>query len=67
MTMDELQPGQSAYITAVGGEGALRHHSSAIRSVSAVVCGQIVTTAPRTVYWYRPENIRQRLALVNSA
>ena len=26
MTMDELQPGQSAYITAVGGEGALRHH-----------------------------------------
>jgi len=24
--MDELQPGQSAYITAVGGEGALRHH-----------------------------------------
>ena len=26
MTMDELQPGQSAYITAVGGEVALRHH-----------------------------------------
>ena len=26
MTMDELQPGQSAYIMAVGGEGALRHH-----------------------------------------
>ena len=26
MTMDELQPRQSAYITAVGGEGALRHH-----------------------------------------
>ena len=26
MTMDELKPGQSAYISAVGGSGALRHH-----------------------------------------
>ena len=26
MTMDELQPGQSAIIRAVGGQGALRHH-----------------------------------------
>ena len=26
MTMDELKPGQSAFITAVGGDGALRHH-----------------------------------------
>ena len=26
MTMDELKPGQSAYISAVGGTGALRHH-----------------------------------------
>ena len=26
MTMDELTPGQSAYICAVGGSGALRHH-----------------------------------------
>ena len=26
MTMDELRPGQSAWITSVGGDGALRHH-----------------------------------------
>ena len=26
MTMDELKPGQSAYILTVGGSGALRHH-----------------------------------------
>ncbi len=26
LTMDSLKPGQSAYITAVGGTGALRHH-----------------------------------------
>ena len=26
MTMDELKPGQSAYISSVGGSGALRHH-----------------------------------------
>ena len=26
MTMDELKPGQSAYISSVGGTGALRHH-----------------------------------------
>ena len=26
MTMDELKPGQSAFISAVGGDGALRHH-----------------------------------------
>ena len=26
MTMDELKPGQSAFIRAVGGDGALRHH-----------------------------------------
>lgn len=26
MTMDELRPGQSAFITSVGGSGALRHH-----------------------------------------
>ena len=26
MTMDELRPGQSAWITSVGGGGALRHH-----------------------------------------
>ncbi len=26
MTMDELRPGQSAWITSVGGNGALRHH-----------------------------------------
>ena len=26
MTMDELKPGQSAYISSVGGNGALRHH-----------------------------------------
>ena len=26
MTMDELSPGQSAYISEVGGSGALRHH-----------------------------------------
>ena len=26
MTMDELKPGQSAYIDSVGGDGALRHH-----------------------------------------
>ena len=26
MTMDELRPGQSALITSVGGDGALRHH-----------------------------------------
>lgn len=26
MTMDELKPGQSAYISEVGGSGALRHH-----------------------------------------
>ena len=26
MTMDELKPGQSAYISAVGGTGTLRHH-----------------------------------------
>lgn len=26
MTMDELKPGQSAYISIVGGTGALRHH-----------------------------------------
>lgn len=26
MTMDELKPGESAYIETVGGTGALRHH-----------------------------------------
>ena len=26
MTMDELKPGQSAFICSVGGDGALRHH-----------------------------------------
>ena len=26
MTMDELKPGQSAYVKEVGGTGALRHH-----------------------------------------
>lgn len=26
MTMDELKPGESAYIETVGGSGALRHH-----------------------------------------
>ena len=26
MTMDQLQPKQSAFIKAVGGDGALRHH-----------------------------------------
>lgn len=26
MTMDELKPGQSAYIPSVSGSGALRHH-----------------------------------------
>lgn len=26
MTMDELKPGESAYIKTVGGTGALRHH-----------------------------------------
>ena len=26
MTMDELRPGESAYIETVGGSGALRHH-----------------------------------------
>lgn len=26
MTMDELKPGQSAYISSIGGSGALRHH-----------------------------------------
>ena len=26
MTMDELKPGQSAYILSIGGSGALRHH-----------------------------------------
>ena len=26
MTMDEVRPGQSAWITSVGGDGALRHH-----------------------------------------
>lgn len=26
MTMDELRPGQSAYISSIGGSGALRHH-----------------------------------------
>ena len=26
LTMDSLKPGQSAYISAVGGTGALRHH-----------------------------------------
>lgn len=26
MTMDQLKPGQSAYILSIGGSGALRHH-----------------------------------------